>query len=115
MNYLHTIRIIHRDLKSANILVTQNFVVKISDFGESRLIDNEMTIVGSQFWIAPEIIMGEGYNEKADVFSFGIVLAEMELHDKPYSGYNHHHIYIHLLNPILFVTLTVTLILTLNT
>jgi len=67
--------IVHRDLKCENVLVTEHMVCKISDFGESRdLSDNTMTIVGTPFYIAPEVFRGENYDESADVFSFAMII-----------------------------------------
>ncbi|GAM24730.1 hypothetical protein SAMD00019534_079050 [Acytostelium subglobosum LB1] len=88
MNYLHTYnpKIIHRDLKSVNLLVDNNYNVKVSDFGLSRFSSgNEVakTFCGTLPWIAPEVFGGSGYSTKADVFSFGVVLWEILTHKTP--------------------------------
>ena len=66
----------HRDLKPANILITTNFVPKISDFGCSRFKkeDINMTQIGTPIYAAPEVILGQKYDEKCDVYSFAIVM-----------------------------------------
>ena len=71
MAYLHKSDIMHRDLKSMNLLVTPTFGIKISDFGESRTEkpDMTMTTVGSQYWVAPEIIRGDRYDKKVGVLN----------------------------------------------
>jgi len=78
--YLHSRNIIHRDLKSKNLLVDHNWRIKVCDFGFARTAQKAarpMTICGTGEWMAPEIILGQAYSEKADVFSFGIVLCEI--------------------------------------
>ena len=63
------------------------FTPKICDFGESRRLSNEdMTTVGTADFAAPEMTRGDKYDEKVDVYSFGIMMAEMETHRKPYHG-----------------------------
>lgn len=81
--YLHCLRpvVVHRDLKSKNVLLSRNWHVKLSDFGVSRQaqINETMTSgVGTLLWTAPEIIQGRKYSEKADVYSFGVVLSELD-------------------------------------
>ncbi|EGZ20099.1 hypothetical protein PHYSODRAFT_543580 [Phytophthora sojae] len=87
--YLHSLEpaVLHRDLKSRNILLTESLDAKITDFGTSRTRSNEtMTAgVGSWMWMAPEVMVGGRYDEKADVFSFGVVLSELDTHELPYS------------------------------
>lgn len=91
MNYLHLCSVIHRDLKSGNILIDSHGLVKISDFGLSCLLDNGSTSdltaeTGTYRWMAPEVIRHEPYSSKADVYSFGIVLWEMIAKDQPFRG-----------------------------
>ncbi|GMI38939.1 hypothetical protein TeGR_g11084, partial [Tetraparma gracilis] len=77
MEYLHSLDpiVMHRDLKTENVLVTDHLQCKVSDFGESRDIgDATMTCVGTPYYIAPEVFRGEHYDESADVFSFGIIM-----------------------------------------
>ncbi|KZV33176.1 putative serine/threonine-protein kinase drkC, partial [Dorcoceras hygrometricum] len=89
MSYLHHNNIIHRDLKAANLLMDENDVVKIADFGIARvqLQSGVMTAeTGTYRWMAPEVIGHKPYNHKADVFSFGIVLWELLTGKLPYAN-----------------------------
>ncbi|TMW66839.1 hypothetical protein Poli38472_011955 [Pythium oligandrum] len=89
LTYLHSLQpvVVHRDLKSKNILLSESFDAKLTDFGVSReRADSTMTAgVGSSLWMAPEVMMGQRYDEKADIFSFGVVLSELDSHRLPYS------------------------------
>lgn len=89
MDYLHKKNIIHRDLKSANLLLDKNKVVKVADFGVARFQAQEgiMTAeTGTYRWMAPEVINHQSYDEKADVFSFAIVLWELATSKIPYDS-----------------------------
>ena len=89
MTYLHSFDppILHRDLKSMNILLDKNFLVKIADFGSTKFLDVHMTKQKGTFqWMAPEVIKGNSYSEKADVFSFGIIMHELASRQPPYYG-----------------------------
>ena len=86
--YLHKRRFIHRDLKSKNMLIDkQSRRLKLCDFGFARTVGDEkskfMTKTGTGLWMAPEIIMGMKYSEKADIFSFGAILLEVIVREKP--------------------------------
>ncbi|KAL2751538.1 mitogen-activated protein kinase kinase kinase 13 isoform X1 [Vespula maculifrons] len=87
MAYLHSHKIIHRDLKSPNVLIGQGEVVKISDFGTSREwneISTRMSFAGTVAWMAPEIIRNEPCSEKVDIWSYGVVLWELLSGEIPY-------------------------------
>jgi len=85
MTFLHSKGLIHRDLKSNNLLVTENWKVKVCDFGFSRRVNKGelMTLCGTDEWMAPEVMCGDRYDEKADVFSFGMVMTELVTRKKP--------------------------------
>uniref|UniRef100_A0A3Q3FI71 Mitogen-activated protein kinase kinase kinase 12 n=1 Tax=Labrus bergylta TaxID=56723 RepID=A0A3Q3FI71_9LABR len=87
MNYLHLHKIIHRDLKSPNMLITYDDSVKISDFGTSKELSDKstkMSFAGTVAWMAPEVIRNEPVSEKVDIWSFGVVLWEMLTGEVPY-------------------------------
>ncbi|KAK8900194.1 hypothetical protein M9Y10_002517 [Tritrichomonas musculus] len=89
IEYLHDRKIIHRDLKSLNILLDGNYKAKISDFGMVRTkTQGPMTgLIGTAHWMAPEVLMSSPYyNEKVDVFSYGILLWELLTGDMPYKN-----------------------------
>ncbi|KAH7523458.1 hypothetical protein FEM48_Zijuj06G0013200 [Ziziphus jujuba var. spinosa] len=89
MNYLHQSNIIHRDLKAANLLMDENGVVKVSDFGVARVRAQSGVMTaetGTYRWMAPEVIEHKPYDHKADVFSFGVVLWELLAGKLPYEN-----------------------------
>ncbi|GMF34162.1 unnamed protein product [Phytophthora lilii] len=88
--YLHSFEspIIHRDLKPKNVLLSDSWEAKLTDFGISRELDEDQTMtaeIGTVSWIAPEVLRGEHYSEKADVYSFGVILTELDTCRRPYS------------------------------
>ena len=89
MNYLHGFKppILHRDLKSMNVLLDRNCTVKLADFGNTRTFQTQMTKQKGTFqWMAPEVIKGSVYSESSDVFSFGIIMNELVTRIPPYHG-----------------------------
>ncbi|CAB3410857.1 unnamed protein product [Caenorhabditis bovis] len=90
MHYLHSNKVIHRDLKTPNILLSAENVIKICDFGTSQYQNKDdytaMSICGTVNWMAPEIYKKEPCNEKVDVYSFGVVLWEMLTKEQPYAN-----------------------------
>lgn len=89
MLYLHLCNppILHRDLKSLNILLDENMHVKIADFGWTKTLDKYMTTkIGTYQWMAPEVIGSPNYSEKADVFSYSIILWEIASREPPYKS-----------------------------
>ncbi|XP_024984289.1 serine/threonine-protein kinase STY46-like [Cynara cardunculus var. scolymus] len=94
MNYLHQCNppIVHRDLKSSNLLVDKNWTVKVGDFGLSRVKHETYlktkTGKGTPQWMAPEILRNEQANEKSDVYSYGVVLWELTTQKIPWDNLN---------------------------
>lgn len=90
IQYLHTKKILHCDLKSQNILLTEDWTVKICDFGlaryQEKFVRDNNGKVGTPHWMAPEILRGEKYTEAADVYSFGVILWELVTGDIPHRG-----------------------------
>ncbi|KAK3579117.1 hypothetical protein CHS0354_022137 [Potamilus streckersoni] len=85
MQYLHSRGVVHRDLTSKNVLIKMEvamYTAIVGDFGLSAKIPDpnsqkQLSTVGSPYWMAPEVILGKFYNEKADIFSFGIICCEI--------------------------------------
>lgn len=102
--YLHSQGIMHRDIKSANVLLDHNQRAKWTDFGISRIVDEQQKTLtkgqGTISWMAPEIIRGEThYTMKADVYSFGILLWEIVARQQPFKELvNQFQIYEHILS-----------------
>ncbi|THG18449.1 hypothetical protein TEA_001596 [Camellia sinensis var. sinensis] len=94
MNYLHNRNppIVHRDLKSPNLLVDKKYTVKVCDFGLSRLkaktFLSSKSAAGTPEWMAPEVLRDEPSNEKSDVYSFGVILWELATLQQPWSNLN---------------------------
>ncbi|KFV97907.1 Serine/threonine-protein kinase 10, partial [Eurypyga helias] len=97
LNYLHSKKIIHRDLKAGNVLLTQDGDIKLADFGVSaknmKTLQKRDSFIGTPYWMAPEVVMCETmkdtpYDYKADIWSLGITLIEMAQIEPPHHELN---------------------------
>ena len=96
VNYLHERKFVYRDIKPENIMVLGNGFIKLIDFGTAKAInDRTKTIIGTPHYMAPEVILGEGYSFKVDFWSIGICMYEFmcgglpfcENHEEPMDVY----------------------------
>ncbi|MEQ2206344.1 serine threonine kinase 10 [Xenoophorus captivus] len=97
LNYLHHIKIIHRDLKAGNVLLTADGDIKLADFGVSakniKTLQRRDSFIGTPYWMAPEVVMCETikdapYDYKADIWSLGITLIELAQIEPPHHELN---------------------------
>ncbi|KAI9280661.1 hypothetical protein BY458DRAFT_499972 [Sporodiniella umbellata] len=95
--YLHSRDIMHRDIKAGNILLDENGICKITDFGLSKLSgqdkaydphSNNSVMRGTVFWMAPEVVKGTNYNAKVDIWSLGCTVIEMLTGNHPWLELN---------------------------
>jgi len=90
LKHMHDRKILHRDLKSANVFLTKTGLVKLGDFGISRVLSNTLelasTAVGTPYYLSPEICENKKYNHKSDVWSIGVILYELVALRVPFQG-----------------------------
>jgi len=91
LSYIHASHRIHRDIKSDNILLNAKGEVKIADFGYAAQLTQDKqkrnTVVGTPYWMAPELIRGNDYGIKVDIWSLGIMVLEMLEGQPPYMSF----------------------------
>ncbi|KAL6047137.1 Four and a half LIM domains protein 1-like [Balamuthia mandrillaris] len=84
--YLHDMNVVHRDIKGCNLLLTKEGTVKLADFGSCKYaaLDTQFTVVGTPFWMAPEIIEMQGGGKCSDIWSLGRTVLELLTGKPPY-------------------------------
>ena len=90
IKHIHDRKILHRDLKSQNIFLTKNDLIKLGDFGIAKCLDFTMqkasTFIGTPYYLSPEIVQNQPYSFKSDVWSLGVLLYEMCCLKMPYDA-----------------------------
>lgn len=96
LKHCHDRKILHRDLKSQNIFLTKKNIVKLGDFGIARVLSNTgskaKTVVGTPYYLSPEIIESSPYSFKSDVWSLGVLLFEMCALAPPFNATSLHQL-----------------------
>ena len=92
LQYCHARRVLHRDLKTGNIFLDGDGNVKLGDFGISRALSTQTsmaeTVVGTPYYMSPEVVNSEMYAEPADAWAIGVILYELLALERPFDGAN---------------------------
>jgi NIMA (never in mitosis gene a)-related kinase len=99
--YIHSKKIIHRDIKTLNIFLTKNYDAKIGDLGVAKILENTnhaMTFIGTPYYVSPEMCRNKPYNEKSDIWALGCILYELLTFNHPFTATNQAALFIKILN-----------------
>lgn len=92
VDYIHSMKIMHRDIKTGNIFLSKNNVIKLGDFGIAKVLDSTSdqakTVIGTPCYISPEVCESKPYDFKSDIWSMGCVLYELCTFTKPFESSN---------------------------
>ena len=92
LEHVHANKFVHRDIKPANVLLSKDGVAKLADFGVSRVLlytlEEARTMIGTPYYLAPEMIEDKGYSYPADIWSSGVLMYEMLTYAHPFTGNN---------------------------
>ena len=98
--YIHSKKIIHRDIKTLNIFLTKNLDAKIGDLGVAKILENTNhanTFIGTPYYVSPEMCQNKPYNEKSDIWALGCILYELITFDHPFTASNQAALFIKIL------------------
>ncbi|UJR16149.1 hypothetical protein I4U23_003060 [Adineta vaga] len=90
LQYIHERNILHRDLKTQNVFLTKNDIVKVGDLGIARVLDSARdlatTVIGTPYYMSPEILLNKPYGQKTDIWSLGCCVYEMITYEHPFNA-----------------------------
>jgi NIMA (never in mitosis gene a)-related kinase len=94
LKHLHDRKILHRDIKCQNVFLTKSSIIKLGDFGIARVLNHTLEVarsmVGTPYYLSPEIYEGRPYAFKSDIWSLGVLLYELLALKPPFDGINMH-------------------------